>query len=113
MVAKEQHQWQHPDNRQGAYYSDKGVPPEKLGTAPCANHPDNPEVVAKDQRTYKVKDGENPPYLESTSAPVQDNWSVKDNSKPDKPGVPISTEGGGTQRLVPDRDAFTLVNNGS
>jgi RHS repeat-associated protein len=104
-----QYQWQHPDNKnRGAYYTgDKDTQPTNLGTSPVANTKDKPDVVPKQQKTYEADDKkESPPYVESTSKPIADNWSVKDHSQPGSPAVAQPTEGGGTQRLVPDRTAF-------
>jgi RHS repeat-associated protein len=108
-LAKQQHMWQHPDKAQGAYYADEGTPPTKLGTADVSNARDLPYPVLKEERTYELKDGADPPYLQSTSRPINDDWSVKEFSKPGEPGVPLPTEGGATQRLIPDRAAFDRV----
>jgi hypothetical protein len=102
-----QAQWQHPDGHQGQYYSDPGVPATKLGTSPVANTKAKPDPVPKEQKIYSLDDKkESPPYVESKSKPVADNWSVRDHSQPGSPAKAQPTEGGATQRLIPDRGAF-------
>lgn len=84
--------WQRPNGNQGSYYADPGASPDSLGIADKASDA-NGNVVPKVQKTFQV-DPE-APYIESTSAPVNDDCSISGQSVP--------TNGGGTQRTIGDR----------
>jgi hypothetical protein len=85
-------QWQRPNGNQGSYYADPNATPDSLGISDKALD-SNGNVVPKVQKTYQVDP--DAPYIESTSAPVNDTWSV--------PGQSVPTNGGGTQRTIGER----------
>jgi RHS repeat-associated protein len=87
-----QGQWQRKGGNQGSYYADQGTKPTEIGISSYSRGSDG-RYESKEQKPYNV----NPdaPYLESTSAPVNDTWSVK--------GQDVPAKGGGTQRVIPDR----------
>ncbi|MFZ5892267.1 MAG: polymorphic toxin type 46 domain-containing protein [Myxococcota bacterium] len=89
-----QHQWQRKNGFQGSYYGDKSTTPSELGISPYSRGKDG-RYESKQQKPYAVDP--KTPYLESTSAPVNDTWSVK--------GQPVPAKGGGIQRVIPDRSA--------
>jgi uncharacterized Zn-binding protein involved in type VI secretion len=89
-------QHQIPGGRQGQYFADHGTTPSELGIhhQGATMGPDGwgtGPVVDKVPAAYKVDPST--PYLESTSAPLTDTWSV--------PGGSYGTSGGGTQRFIP------------
>ena len=89
-------QWQGPAGNQGSYYTDQGTSPSQAGIASYTRNDDG-TFVRKTPKQYNV--GPKTPYLESTSAPVSDTWSVK--------GISVPCEGGGTQRVIGDRSSTT------
>jgi hypothetical protein len=93
-----QTQYQGPAGHQGSYYTDSGTTPGEAGIASYTRNPDG-TFVSKTPQEYNV--APSTPYLESTSAPVTDTWSVK--------GKDVPTEGGGTQRVIGDRSAATPI----
>jgi hypothetical protein len=73
------------------------LPPEREVECSCA----------KEQKAYPLdEEKESPPYVESTSKPVADDWSVRAQSGPGSPAVAQPAEGGAQQHLIPDRGAF-------
>jgi RHS repeat-associated protein len=90
------YQWQRKSGNQGSYYGDADARPTEVGIAGI-NRGDDGRYVGKQQKAYKIK--RNAPYLESTSAPVKDRWSVK--------GQPVQTSGGKQQWVIPERSDAT------
>ena len=91
-----QTQWQGPAGHQGSYYTDAGTTPSQAGISSYTRD-ENGRFVSKTPKQYDVSP--DAPYLQSKSAPVNDDWSVK--------GMEVPAEGGGTQRVVGDRAAAT------
>jgi hypothetical protein len=89
----EQVQWQRPGGKQGSYYSDPGVNPDKAGISAYATDTKTGVIVRKVTKVYTVQ--EQAPYLESMAAPVNDTWSIR--------GLPVPTSGGAVQRVIGDR----------
>jgi uncharacterized Zn-binding protein involved in type VI secretion len=87
------HQWQMPGWDQGQYYAAQGVTPSELGIHHEGNTSPGAPTVAKVASKY----GMHPhgAYLKSTAGPINDTWSVKQQSH--------ATKGGGTQYYVPSR----------
>jgi hypothetical protein len=86
-------QWQAPGNDRGNYFAPAGQTPDQLGINPQGkawNQSGQP-VLAKEATPQKVDP--KTPYMQSTSAPVTDTWSV--------PGQPYQASGGGTQQYMP------------
>lgn len=88
-------QYQSPGNPQGAYYSEPGTPPSKLGISPEAKTPAGISPRKGQQyitnRPVKV--------LKSTAKAIEDDWSI--------PGTKIKTEGGEFQYYTNEKGAFT------
>jgi RHS repeat-associated protein len=91
-----QTQWQGPAGHQGSYYTDAGTTPSQAGISSYTRD-ENGRFVSKTPKQYDVSP--DTPYLQSKSAPVNDDWSVK--------GMEVPAKGGGTQRVVGDRSAAT------
>lgn len=90
-----QSSWQIPaanGGRQGQFYADGGCSPTSLGIHDKGTDRNTGEPVPKKEVPYNVDP--KAPYLESTAAPVKDTWS--------RPGHAHGTEGGATQRYIPD-----------
>jgi hypothetical protein len=86
-------QWQPPGGDRGNYFAPAGQTPDQLGINPQAkawNQPGQP-VMAREPTSHVVDP--KTPYMQSTAAPVTDDWSV--------PGEPYDASGGGTQQYVP------------
>jgi hypothetical protein len=95
-----QTQFQRKNGNQGSYYTDEGTKPTEIGISPYARGKDG-RYESKEAKRYDMNS--NAPYLESTAAPVNDNWSVK--------GQDVPAKGGGVQRVVPDRSMATTGSN--
>lgn len=89
-----QYQWRTPGTL-GQYYGDFQSPPTGLGIHHHGQLPSG-EVVPKEYVQFRVP--EDAPYLQSTSAPAMDTWSIP--SEAAKP-----TTGGSTQRFIPYQTA--------
>lgn len=85
-------QYQIEGRRLGRYFSDGTHSPSELGINPRGLNIDTGEIEDKISKFYKFK--QPALSLKSTSAPIEDTWSVMDES--------FATEGGGTQYFIPD-----------
>jgi hypothetical protein len=86
-------QWQPPGGDRGNYFATAGQKPDQLGINPQAkawNQPGQP-VMAREPTAHAVDP--KTPYMQSTAAPVTDDWSV--------PGQPYDASGGGAQQYMP------------
>jgi len=92
QIPKRQNSWQVPGGYQGQYYADARFEPTDLGIHHSGNPPkDKVTVLPKVPTEYEMNQAT--PYLESTSSPVGDFWSISGQTHP--------TRGGGIQRYVP------------
>jgi len=94
-----QGQWQRPGGRQGQYYADDGTKPTNLGIHDKATNPNTGATESKVSKNYDMDP--KTPYMESTAAPVKDTWS--------RPGHQHGTDGGATQRYVPNQSGAKEV----
>jgi hypothetical protein len=90
-LAKDQYQSRIVGRGTGQYFSDPGVEPTKLGILDRGNIAQDAPVYPRIAERYTVSP--DAPYLESTSAPVIDDFSIVGESHP--------VEGGATQRFIP------------
>ena len=92
MKPSRQYQTQGKGRPQGQYYGDEDAKPTELGIAGIDRGPDG-RYRSKEKQGYDIDP--DAPYMESTAAPINDDWSVK--------GQEVPTRGGARQRVVPDR----------
>ncbi|HEY6878168.1 MAG TPA: polymorphic toxin type 46 domain-containing protein [Polyangiales bacterium] len=90
-LAPDQYQWRIIGRGTGQYFSDPGIEPSKLGILDRGNVAHGSPVYPRIAEHYKMP--ADAPYLESTSAPVMDDFSIIGEKYP--------VEGGATQRFVP------------
>jgi hypothetical protein len=86
-------QWQVPGGDRGNYFAPAGQTPDQLGINPQAkawNQPGQP-VMAREPTAHAVDP--KTPYMQSTAAPISDEWSV--------PGERYDAPGGGAQQYMP------------
>ncbi len=97
------YQWQHPaKGNQGSYYGEEHATPAQLGIASASQKDGDPAPLPKTQKAYaRNSKARESPYLQSVCAPCNDDWSI--------PGQSIPTPGGGTQRVIPSRDAYAPI----
>jgi len=90
-------QYQHPKGFQGSYYTDPNSAPEQVGIGPVANTKPGEATVPKIQKIYNAEG--DPPYVKSTSAEIDDTWSIRE-------GTPQHAQGGAIQYTVSDHSAM-------
>jgi len=95
-VPSPQDQWQVPGGHQGQYYADPGTTPTELGIGAQGRNKKG-QFTTKETTSYDM--APDTPYLQSTSAEIDDFWSVSGHTQ--------HAKGGGTQRYVPDVSAAT------
>jgi RHS repeat-associated protein len=91
-VKSPQYQTQGKGRGKGQFYADDEARPTDIGIAGIDRGPDG-RYRSKEKKGYEIDDDAT--YMESTAAPINDNWSVK--------GQEVPTRGGAQQRVVPDR----------
>jgi RHS repeat-associated protein len=94
-------QWQAPGNDRGSYFGPQGTTPGEMGIGDDGRAWSKPGAPAmKKVETLHTFTNPDQSYMKSTSAPIDDKWSIPAHGG--SPGVVQPTPGGGTQYTVFD-----------